>query len=72
MRRQFFRQNVQNDVRMCKTSAVNLTVIKRVLCGMTEKEQADVVLSRKAFSQRCCLKDSPSLLNHNRKTGAAV
>ena len=41
---------------MCKTSAVNLTVIKRVLCRMTEKEQADVVLSRKAVFVRCCLK----------------
>ena len=26
-----------------------------VLCRMTEKEQADVVLSRKAFFVRCCL-----------------
>ena len=43
-------------VRMCKTSAVNLTVIKRVLCRMTEKEQADVVQSRKAVFVRCCLK----------------
>ena len=40
---------------MCKTSAVNLTVIKRVLCRITEKEQADVVLSRKAVFVRCCL-----------------
>jgi len=26
------------------------------LCRMTEKEQADVVLSRKAVFVRCCLK----------------
>ncbi len=34
----------------------SLTVIKRVLCRMTEKEQADVVLSCKAVFVRCCLK----------------
>ena len=39
----------------CAKRANNLTVIKRVLCRMTEKEQADVVLSRKAFFVRCCL-----------------
>ncbi len=52
----FFYGLRQYRTKMCKTSAVNLTVIKRVLCRMTEKEQADVVLSRKAFFVRCCLK----------------
>ena len=39
----------------CAKRANNLTVIKRVLCRMTEKEQAYVVLSRQAVSRRCCL-----------------
>ena len=39
----------------CAKRVNNLTVIKQVLCRMTEKEQADVVLSRKAVFVRCCL-----------------
>ena len=39
----------------CEKRANNLTVIKQVLGRITEKGQADVVLSPKAFSRRCCL-----------------
>ena len=39
----------------CAKRVNNLTVIKRVLCRMTEKEQADVMLSRKAVFVRCYL-----------------
>ena len=38
-------------------------VIKRVLCRMMEKGQADVVLSRKAFFVRYCLKSARHTLN---------